>query len=300
MAETYTKKNGRLVNSLGEWVWNGESYEYVTSHSDWLPLVFKNQKDANEFELLEKIWKAEQIIKTSHNKQEVTLAKEWLKNHGVKHSDDDTQYIAHFGFGKTLLDHKYIRREPLKNGKYRYIYEEAKNKVFSRAANISDKKESSQPDSTTQNSEYKDGHFYYNYNDKTGRISMDKDAKKRLKDLKKEAKKAAKEVEKTRNDKSLHNPEKKIINGKEYYKTEKGDYLSAGKYGEYVRSQEQAANSASAKVYANYSRQLRLAEKEKEELKKYRAECQKAARKEFVDSIADKGMSIINKLFKRS
>ena len=86
MAETYTKKNGRLVNSRGEWVWNGESYEYVTSHSDWLPLVFKSKADSDAFELLEKIWKAEQIVKNSHNQQEVTLAKEWLIKHSARHS----------------------------------------------------------------------------------------------------------------------------------------------------------------------------------------------------------------------
>lgn len=106
MAETYTKKNGRLVNSRGEWVWNGESYEYVTSHSDWLPLVFKSKADSDAFELLEKIWKAEQIVKNSHDQQEVMLAKEWLRKHGVKHSDmgnvvyyvnEDSDFLIHHG-----------------------------------------------------------------------------------------------------------------------------------------------------------------------------------------------------------
>jgi hypothetical protein len=59
------------------------------------------------------------------------------------------------------------------------------------------------------------------------------------------------------------------------------------------------ARAKDAAAYAQYKRNLRMAEKEKARLKEYRAECRKAARKEFVDSIADKGMSIINKLFKR-
>ena len=106
MAETYTKKNGRLVNSRGEWVWNGESYEYVINHSDWLPLVFKSTSDADEFELLEKIWKAEQIIKNSKDPKEVQRAKQWLKAHAAKHSDmsnvvyyvnGDIDFLMHHG-----------------------------------------------------------------------------------------------------------------------------------------------------------------------------------------------------------
>lgn len=106
MAEQYKKKDGHLVNNRGEWVWNKESYQYVIDHSSWLPLVFKSKADADEFELLEKIWKAEQIVKTSHNKQEVMLAKAWLREHGVKHSDmgnvvyyinEDSDFLMHHG-----------------------------------------------------------------------------------------------------------------------------------------------------------------------------------------------------------
>lgn len=138
MAETYTKKNGHLVNSRGEWVWNGESYEYVTSHSDWLPLVFKSKADSDAFELLEKIWKAEQIVKNSHNQQEVTLAKEWLRKHSARHSDMSNavyyvngDVLQHWGKGKEARNHKYASREWVK-GKWQYIYDtanKAKNKV---------------------------------------------------------------------------------------------------------------------------------------------------------------------------
>lgn len=134
MADSYKKVNGRLVNNRGEWVWNGETYEYVTGHSEWLPLVFKSDNDAKKFEYLEKVWKAEQIIKYSHNKQEVMLAKEWLRNNRVQHSDmlirrpdmSEFKYIygeslQHWGKGKEAKDHKYVSRE-YKNGKWIYNY----------------------------------------------------------------------------------------------------------------------------------------------------------------------------------
>ena len=103
----YKTTQGRLINDKNEWVWNGESYDYVQSHPNWLPLVFKNTSDAEKFEDMEKVWKAQQIVKNSKNKQEVQIANAWLKNHNssdtkvAKHSDmDDGSYTYMYGGGR--------------------------------------------------------------------------------------------------------------------------------------------------------------------------------------------------------
>lgn len=92
-----TRKDGRLQDDKGNWVWGGEPYEEVLKHPDWLPLVFQNNESAEKFKKLEKIWKAEQIVKTSKNKQEVAAAKGWLKNN-IRHSDGNFVYIPQNDF----------------------------------------------------------------------------------------------------------------------------------------------------------------------------------------------------------
>jgi len=101
-----TRKDGRLQDDKGNWVWGGESYEEVLKHPDWLPLVFQNNESAEKFKKLEKIWKAEQIVKTSKNKQEVAAAKGWLKNN-IQHSDGNFIYIPQNDFD--FLMHHGIR-----------------------------------------------------------------------------------------------------------------------------------------------------------------------------------------------
>ena len=292
MADSYKKVNGRLINNRGEWVWNGETYEYVTGHSEWLPLVFKSDNDAKKFEYLEKVWKAEQIIKYSHNKQEVMLAKEWLRNNRAQHSDMlDSNDLAHWDKNFKIQDHKYLSRF-IKNGKWRYVYGESE-KANSKSGTTN---KSDTPKVATDNSEWRNGNYYYNYNEKTGRISMSKDGKQRLKDLKNEAKKTKKDYE--RYQKLRDSGAYKLKNL--YYEDKDGnDVRDPGKVGGYIRNQESMARAKDAAAYAQYKRNLRMAEEEKARLKEYRAECRKSARKEFVDSVADKGMSIINKLFKR-
>ena len=293
MAETYTKKNGRLVNSRGEWVWNGETYEYVTGHSEWLPLVFKSDGDAKKFEQLEKIWKAEQIIKNSHNQQEVTLAKAWLRKQGIYHSDmSDTVYLVHYKEGETAKDHKWISRKKTSNG-YTYTYD-TKN-----GNNGNQKTKQLNPpwqEKKSQNDDWRGGNYYYDYDEKTGRISMSKDGKQRLKDLKNEAAQTKKDYEKYQKlrDQGAYKLKNLV------YKDKDGNTVrDPGMVGGHIRSQESEARAKDAATYAQYKRNLRMAEEEKARLKEYRAKCRKAARKEFVDSVADKGMSIINKLFKR-
>jgi hypothetical protein len=125
---------------------------------------------------------------------------------------------------------------------------------------------------------------------------MDKDAKKRLKDLKKEAEQTKKDYEHYQRMRDSGAYKLKNL----YYEDKDGNTVrDPGKVGGYIRNQESMARAKDAATYAQYKRNLRMAEEEKARLKEYRAECRKAARKEFVDSIADKGMSIINKLFKR-
>lgn len=99
----YKTTQGRYINDNKEWVWNGESYDYVLSHPDWLPLVFKSDSDAKKFERLEKEYKAEQDSK-SGNKQLATQAKTWLKNNSstqvARHSDVyvyGQNYLMHHG-----------------------------------------------------------------------------------------------------------------------------------------------------------------------------------------------------------
>lgn len=101
-----TRKDGRLQDDKGNWVWGGEPYEEVLKHPDWLPLVFQNNESAEKFKKLENIWKAEQIVKTSKNKQEVMAAKGWLKNN-IQHSDGNFIYIPQNDFD--FLMHHGIR-----------------------------------------------------------------------------------------------------------------------------------------------------------------------------------------------
>lgn len=91
----YKQKDGRLQDENGTWIWNGESYEFVQSHTDWLPLDFKSQSDALKFERLEKIWKAEQILKNpSSSMAERKTAQKILNSLGTtaKHSDMNNSY----------------------------------------------------------------------------------------------------------------------------------------------------------------------------------------------------------------
>lgn len=96
----YKQKDGRLQDEKGNWVWNGESYEFVQSHTDWLPLTFQSQSDAAKFEKLEKIWKAEQILKNpASSVVERKTAQRILNSLGatIKHSDinDSYTYLCH-------------------------------------------------------------------------------------------------------------------------------------------------------------------------------------------------------------
>ena len=93
MASKFVKKDGRLQDENGNWIWDGESYEFVNSHTDWLPMNFKSTSDAEKFEKLEKIWKAKEKLKTTRNLQERSLIKAWLKMNDISHSD----FLEHHG-----------------------------------------------------------------------------------------------------------------------------------------------------------------------------------------------------------
>jgi len=135
-----TRKDGRLQDEKGNWVWGGESYEEVLKHPDWLPLVFQNNESAEKFKKLEKIWKAEQIVKTSKNKQEVMAAKGWLKNN-IQHSDGNFIYIPQNDFD--FLMHHGIRGQkwgvengppyPLSPSKDYSAAEKRLNKVYDKS-----------------------------------------------------------------------------------------------------------------------------------------------------------------------
>lgn len=125
----YKQKDGRLQDEKGNWVWNGESYEFVQSHTDWLPLAFQSQSDAAKFEKLEKIWKAEQILKNpASSVVERKTAQKILNSLGatVKHSDMNDAisytYLYHSGKGKERAGHKYSFREWAGDG-WRYFYD---------------------------------------------------------------------------------------------------------------------------------------------------------------------------------
>ena len=209
-----------------------------------------------------------------------------------------SNYLVHAKKGSKRAKHKYITRE-WNNGSWVYKYQKD-DSPKSYAQDVKDYTKSNGFKNEKDYQNFKQNRDkddviletkgFYDYNPKTGKMSMTKDAEKRLKEMKQELDKSKREIEKFERKRKLGRfnvNKKKSWTNEEYYSNSAGDRIDDPmKFGKNVQAEERALRERNAYLNSQYKRNLKLAEKEKQLLKQYRR-----------DQRVQKGKEIINNIF---